>query len=181
MSNVREEAGMNSLGMLITLKNRAKSSLFWLWILNRVLIRIIPFNRPHGFRLIQVGDDFIRTTSSYRRSNHNHLRGIHACAIATVAEFSAGFLLLTKLNPTDYRLIMSRIEVEYHYQAKQRIVSESRLSDRECERKVIEPLKTGETVSITMESRVKDMSGNDIATAYTTWQIKRWDRVRTKV
>lgn len=172
---------MNGLGMLVTLKDRAKTSPFWLWVLNRALGRIIPFNRPHGFRLLEVGDDFIRTTSSYRRSNHNHVRGIHACAIATVAEFSAGFLLLTKLDPAAYRLIMSRIEVDYHYQAKQRIISESRVSDRECEEKVVEPLKTGEIVSITMESRVRDIEGNDIATACTTWQIKRWDRVRTKV
>ena len=172
---------MNSLGMLVVLKNRAKTSRFWLWVLNRALGRIIPFNRPHGFCLLEVGDDYMRTTSSYKRLNHNHVRGIHACAIATVAEFSAGFLLLTKLDPAAYRLIMSRIEVEYHYQAKERIISRSDLSDVECEEKVIKPLETGEAVSITMESRVTDISGNDIATAYTTWQIKRWDRVRSKV
>ena len=172
---------MSGLGLLITLKERAKTSSFWLWVLNRALGRIIPFNRPHGFRLIEVGDTFIRTTSPHRRSNHNHVRGIHACAIATVAEFSAGFLLLTKLDPVVYRLIMSRIEIDYHYQAKERIISESSLSDEEREEMVVKPLQDSESVSITMESRVKDISGNEIAIARTTWQIKRWDRVRTKV
>ena len=172
---------MGGLGLLVTLKDRAKTSPFWLWVLNRVLGRVIPFNRPHGFRLLEVGDTFVKTTSSYKRSNHNHVRGIHACAIATVAEFSAGFLLLTKLDPHVYRLIMSRIEVDYHYQAKQRIVSESRLSDKEREAQVIIPLQLSESVSLVIKSRVYDISGNEIASARTTWQIKRWDRVQTKI
>lgn len=43
----------------------------------------------------------------------NHVRGIHVCAIATIAEFSTGFLLLTRLDDAKYRLIMSNMELEY--------------------------------------------------------------------
>lgn len=172
---------MNGFAMLSRLSGRARHSGLALWALNLMLGRVIPFNRTHGFKIETIDDGFVRTTASYKRSNHNHVRGIHACAIATVAEFSAGFLLLMQLDPGRYRLIMSKIEVEYHYQAKKRIFSESRVSTEELKQKVLAPLQQQESTTIIIESRVVDTLGNSIATAHTSWQVKRWDRVRTKV
>ena len=172
---------MKGFDILPILTSRAKGSPLWLWVLNRVLSRTIPFNRPHGFELLEIGENFIRTTASYKRTNHNHVRGIHACAIATVAEFSAGFLLLTKLDPKRYRLIMSRIEVEYLYQAKERIFSESFLAPEVLEKAVYKPLQEKDSITIALKSEVKDFSGNEIAVASTSWQVKRWDQVRTKL
>ncbi len=172
---------MKLFDLLAPLTARAAESAFWLRVLNLVLGRVIPFNRPHGFGIEMIGEEFVRTKSRYRKANFNHIRGIHACAIATIAEFSSGFLLLTRLDPARYRLIMSKLEVEYHYQAKEDIVSESRFDHERMLAEVIEPLKSEEMVTVTMESRIFDSSGHDIALAHTTWQIKRWDRVRTKV
>ncbi|BDD88313.1 DUF4442 domain-containing protein [Desulfofustis limnaeus] len=160
---------------------RARKSAFWLWVMNLVLAWIIPFNRPHGFRIAMISENRARSAASWRRVNRNHVRGIHACAIATVAEMSAGFLLLSRLDPGRYRLIMARLEVDYSYQAKDLIVSESELSDERLLQEVIEPLRSQEKVSIRMRSEVRDRSGNEIAIAHTTWQVKRWDRVRTRV
>jgi acyl-coenzyme A thioesterase PaaI-like protein len=172
---------MKGIDTLSTLTSRAKGSSFWLWLLNRALGWTIPFNRPHGFNLIEIGDEVIRTTAPYKRANYNHVKGIHACAIATVAEFSAGFLLLTKLDPKRYRLIMSRIEVEYLYQAKEQIVSESSILPEELEEKIYKPLQEQEAITIALKSRVSDLSGNEIAVAFTTWQVKPWDQVQTKL
>lgn len=172
---------MKGIDILSALTSRAKESALWLWLLNRALGWTIPFNRPHGFNLIEIGDDVIRTTAPYKRANYNHVKGIHACAIATVAEFSAGFLLLTKIDPKRYRLIMSRIDVEYLYQAKEQIVSESSILPEELEEKIYKPLQGQESITIALKSRVSDLSGNEIAVAYTTWQVKPWDQVRTKL
>lgn len=172
---------MNVFNLLTPLTTRARKSQGWLWVLNTIIGRVIPFNRPHGFGIEAIGEDFIRTRSRYKKSNFNHIRGIHACAIATIAEFSAGFLLMTKLHPTQYRLIMSNMEVEYLYQAKDDIFSESRCSSERLDEEVVAPLNDQELVTVMMESKVVDSSGKDIALAKTTWQIKRWDVVRTKV
>lgn len=172
---------MNGFALLPKLTVRAKNSRGWLWLLNVVLSRIIPFNRPHGFVIEEITDEYLRTTAPYKRNNHNHLRGIHACAIATIAEFSGGYLLLSRLDPRRYRLIMSRIEVDYLYQAKERIVSESHLPEARLLQEIIEPLKQQEAITIRMESRIADITGNQVAVAFTTWQIKKWDRVRTKI
>ncbi len=172
---------MNGFALLPKLTVRAKGSRLWLWLLNVLLCRIIPFNCPHGFKILELGDEFLRTTAPYRRKNHNHLRGIHACAIATIAEFSGGFLLLSRLDPQKYRLIMSRIEVDYVFQAKEAIVSESRLEAERMKAEILDPLKEQESVTFRIGSRVADISGNLVAQAFTTWQVKRWDKVRTKI
>lgn len=158
---------------------KAETSGFWLFVLNRLLNRVIPFNRPHGFSVAVIGSDHIVSTAAYKRRNFNHIKGIHACAIATVAEFSAGFLLLARLDLQRYRLIMARIEVEYRYQAKQRIFSKCTVSPELIESSIIEPLRHQDQVTVDMVSEISDADGNDIARAVTTWQIKRWDRVRT--
>ena len=73
---------------------KAKRSAFWLWVLNRVHIRMVPFNIPHEFEIVELSDDRLKARIPYRRSNFNHIRGLHACASATLSEFATGFLLL---------------------------------------------------------------------------------------
>ena len=45
----------------------------------------------------------------------------------------------------------------------------------------MKPLEDAESHSIVMETLVSDRDGNLVANVHTTWQIKRWDKVRTKV
>ena len=172
---------MKALKLLPRLIALARRSPGWLRLLNFVMGRLIPFNRPHGFRIVELAEDRVVTCASYRRANHNHIRGIHACAIATVAEFSAGLLLLSCLDPGRYRLIMSRIEVDYLYQAKKDVTARTSLSDKELQDRIVGPLATAESQDIIMITEVSDSDGNMVARARTTWQIKRWDAVRTKV
>ncbi len=172
---------MNRLELLPRLIGKAKQSTLWLYVLNLLMARLIPFNRPHKFSILEISEELIRTTAPYRRSNHNHIKGIHACAIATIAEFSAGFLLLTKLDPARYRLIMAKLDADYSYQAKEDIIAEALLSTERLQQEVIAPLEEMESTTIIMTTVVRDTSGNEVAVVRTTWQVKCWEKVRTKV
>ena len=172
---------MKGIDILSRIIPKAKVSQYWLWLLNFGLSWTIPFNRPHGFKLFSVSDYRVETIAPYKSYNRNHINGIHACSIATVAEFSSGFLLLMHLDPMKYRLIMSRIEVDYLYQAKEAIISVSSIEQEILDNQVVGPLKQGESATIELQSMVRDFSGNEIATASTTWQVKKWDRVRTTI
>ncbi len=167
--------------LLSFLMARAGKSAFWLHVLNLLLSRTIPFNGPHKFRIIEINAEKISTFAPYRRSNFNHIKGIHACAIATAAEFSAGFLLLTNLDPGQYRLIMSKLDAEYFYQAKKDIVASTQLSEERLHKGVLLPLADREATTIEMKTVVRDVAENTVAEVKTTWQVKRWNRVRTKV
>ena len=159
----------------------AKNSKFGLWKLNFSLFRIIPFNKPHGIKLKRITDNSIETIITYKRKNLNHIRGIHACGLATAAEFASGFLLLTRLNSKKYRLIMESIEMTYHYQAKSNVTAQFSLNDEWLEENILSPLKEKDVVFIKCQIELYDSKENHIATGFTNWQIKDWEKVKTKI
>lgn len=159
---------------------KAKHSAFWLWVLNMALPRVVPFNGPHRFRVMEISDHYLKTQLPYRRSNFNHIRGLHACALATISEFVTGFLLLSRLDMSQYRLIMQRIEMDYHYQGKMNAFAEFRISPDWLQQQIIDPLKSQEAVVIPCEVKIHDEKGNHLTTGKVFWQIKAWSKVRTK-
>lgn len=170
---------MNAMAALPGLLRRARGSRFWLAVLNRLLWRVIPFNRPHRVRIERLAAGEVHTVAPYRRASFNHLKGTHACAIATVAEFSSGLLLLSLLDPARYRLIMARLEIDYRYQAKTDITAVTRMSQAELEAQVLVPLQDRDVQFLTLPTRVHDRDGQLVAEAVITWQVKAWSRVRT--
>src|SRR6185369_5949672 len=159
---------------------KAKASSFYLWILNWSFDRMIPFNRPHSFRIIEIGDHHVRTRLPYKTKNLNHLKGLHACALATLTEITGGFIFVTQLDPTKYRIILKKLEVDYLYQGKTDAFGEFRITDRWMEEKVINPLKSSESVEVVSEVNIMDGKGNQLTQGRATWQIKGWDKVKTK-
>jgi acyl-coenzyme A thioesterase PaaI-like protein len=159
---------------------KARHSGFYLWLLNKLLDRMIPFNRPHGFKVISIGDNSLKTLLPYRTKNFNHIRGLHACALATISEFTTGFLLISKLDGKKYRLIMQRLEMDYHYQGKMDAVAEFSLPIEWMESQIYSPLKTNESVVVNCQIKIHDIKGNHLTTGNVFWQIKDWTRVKTK-
>jgi len=85
---------------------KAQHSKFHKWVLNLALYRMIPFNKPHGFKVLQISDQEVRTFIPYKRKNFNHIRGLHATALATLSEFTTGLLLLNVLGSKNFRIIL---------------------------------------------------------------------------
>jgi acyl-coenzyme A thioesterase PaaI-like protein len=160
---------------------KAKHSSFYRRILNALLDRMVPFNSPHKFRIMEIGDFHLKTLIPYRRKNLNHIKGLHACALATVSEFTTGFMLLSKLDAKKYRLIMKRLEMEYHYQGKVDAVATFSISEDWLKESIYDPLKEQESVVIPCEVKIFDIQNNHLTTGNVYWQIKDWQKVKTKV
>jgi acyl-coenzyme A thioesterase PaaI-like protein len=163
------------------LVEKAKRSPLYLKFLNWGLYRMIPFNAPHGFEIAEIHDWEIKTVLPYIRKNMNHIRGIHACAMATVSEFTSGLMLITKLPSTKYRLILQRLEMAYHYQGKMRAFGTFKISEEWLHQQVIVPLQTQDAVLVPCVVNIHDRKGNHLSTATVYWQIKEWSKVKTKV
>lgn len=159
----------------------AKASKFGLWKLNVGLSYMIPFNKPHKIKIQTIEENKVTTIIPYKRKNFNHIKGIHACGMATAAEFASGFLLLTKLGAKKYRLIMQSLEMNYVYQAKTDIVAHFECTDQWIEDKIKEPLRGNESVMVKCEIKLFDTNENHVATGYTNWQIKDWSKVKTQL
>jgi acyl-coenzyme A thioesterase PaaI-like protein len=160
---------------------KAKNSSFYMRVLNWSLNRMIPFNKPHDFTVIGISDNHLKTRIPYIRKNFNHIRGLHACALATLSEFTTGFLLVTRLDGKKYRLIMQRLEMEYHYQGKMDAFAEFRIPDNWISTSIEGPLKTQESVVVVCEVLIHDARGNHLTTGKVHWQVKDWSKVKTKV
>lgn len=160
---------------------KAKRSPFYRRLLNWSLNRMVPFNKPHGFRVLKVGDYSLKTFIPYRKANFNHIRGLHACALATLSEFTTGFLLVSKLDAAKYRLIMQRLEMDYHYQGKMSATAEFAASEEWFNETIYEPLNRQDAIVVQCVVKIHDEKGNHLTTGKVFWQIKNWSKVRTKV
>ena len=165
---------------LLFIFQKAKHSKFFLWLLNAALWRAIPFNKPHKIKITAVHEDGVSIRLPYRRKNLNHLKGIHACALATMAEYTSGVSLLTTIG-SEFRLIMKTISVTYHYQAKMDVITTLKLDKHLTEEKIRTPLLSADAVLFENTIEVYDLLTNHICTAAVQWQIKKWEKVKTDV
>lgn len=147
--------------------------------LDKILRVGIPFNAPHGFNIRKITDDEVKIIVPDRKLNHNHLSGIHACAIATVGEFCAGLSLLKSFGISKYRLILSELNVKYTYQGRTELEGfcSPRQIDVELVRKNLEEHGKYLQELLTI---VRDRRGNEVARVTTVWQLKNWEQVRTR-
>jgi len=159
---------------LISHPNRAN-----LILLNKTFMLGIPFNAPHGFKITEIGPEKTVVCLPNRKLNHNHLGGVHACAIATAGEFSAGLTLLALFGMSRCRLIMSELNVVYTYQGRTDLLATCERSQIDAE--AMESALQGEGKFVQkMQTILKDKANNQVAIVTTTWQIKVWEKVKTK-
>ena len=158
----------------------AGKSKFALWKLNFALLRGIPFNKPHNLEVIGISGHETVVRYPYQSSNLNHIKGLHACGLATAAEYAAGLTLLAKLGASKYRFILESLEMKYHYQGRKDAIAKCRVDKERLRKEVIEPLATDDATYIKCEAQVYDVDGNHLSTGTSTWQIKRWEKVKTQ-
>jgi acyl-coenzyme A thioesterase PaaI-like protein len=157
------------------LLNKANESTFYKWLANFVLSIVIPFNGKHSLSITLINGNSISVTLPYIRRNKNHVNGIHACALATLCEYTSGLVLSKAFSPHDYRIILKDIEVNYHFQAKMKVNATYNIPEDEI-------LQLKETISRNDFAlklcyvEVYDTDKNHICTGKIHWQIKPWSK-----
>lgn len=167
--------------MIGPLIDKAQKSAYHRWILNRVLWWKIPFNNPHRIEIIKVEEDAITMLLPYRRSNKNHINGMHACALATLCEYISGISLARVIDVKKYRFILQKLEITYKYQAKKQVTARLSIPERWINDEVIIPLQKTGTIVKELNIELFDNAGNLICIGNPVWQIKTWESVKTKI
>ncbi|KAA5534656.1 DUF4442 domain-containing protein [Taibaiella lutea] len=158
---------------------KARKSSFHLWLLNAGLLHAVPFNKPHGIKIVEINDDGVLVKAKNVRNNQNHIKSIHACLLATLCEYVSGLSLLTALNPKEYRIILKNIQMTYHYQAKTDVFAAFGLTDKFLNEEIITPLQQEAAIFKEFTVEVYDEAKNHICTGLINWQIKAWKHVKT--
>jgi len=156
-----------------------KKTIYQKPLLNQFISKFIPFNGPHGFKVLQM-DETVQIKIPYKRKNMNHVKGIHACAIATLGELCAGFSMMKHIPVDRYRFIMSNLSVEYFFQGKTDLLGQASLDSKEIEM-ILQKLKSADSAYIEILSKITDIEGNHVANVTSKWQLKDWKEVKLKV
>lgn len=165
------------MAFLESMIRRASNSGFHLKLLNFYLRFLIPFNGPHGVKVAQISPQKVQIRLPYITPNLNHLRGQHACALALAAELSSGILLLQHFPPSEYRLVMQKLTVEYGRQGRGNAVALSDLALQPAFDAARAELDATGRAALAMAAEVREdaAAGEELCRAELIWQLKRWD------
>ena len=151
-----------------------------LLILQKVINNRISFNASHKFKFIELSQEITILVAPFIRANKNHLGGVHACAIATVGEYTAGLCLVKNFGLYEYRIIMEELQVSYIKQATGAVSAKARFS-KDLKAKIIKDVATNSQSSFELTSRIENTQGEEVANVTTKWQLKDWKKVTFKV
>ena len=147
--------------------------------LDNLMRLAIPFNAPHGFKFTKLTSEEVQISVPNFKLNHNHLGGMHACAIATLGEFCAGMTLVKQLGMTRYRLILAELSVKYHLQGRTSLRGVAHLSPARAQ-ELKEQLTQEEKVLFEHNTEIYNRHDEKIADVRTVWQVKDWQKVQLK-
>jgi acyl-coenzyme A thioesterase PaaI-like protein len=133
------------------------------WIFSKFISRLIPYTGTISPFVREVGPGFAEVSIKDCRRNRNHLRSIHAVAIANLGEFTTGLALHFALDAHG-RAILTRLETEYHKKARGEIVASARLAQL--------PINQGLNI---VTAVVSDKSNSTVATVKAFWLVDRKD------
>lgn len=167
---------LDKASILESLMVGASTSSTKLYLLNQSLAHLIPFNQPHRVKILAVTEEEVLTTLPFLKRNKNHLGGLHACALAALGEFTAGVLILRNLGFSRYRLIMSELKAEYHYQGRASAYARATLPRKELQDRIVRHLDEGEHADYLSVTEVVDDEQRLLCTVSAQWQIKEWSK-----
>ena len=157
---------------------RAETSSLHLWILNKLLLHVIPFNRPHGLKVVKTSRTHEDVSLPFRKQNQNHVGGLHACALATCAEYSAGLLLLYNFRPDQYRLLLKKLDISFERQARAGVMARCTIEANQL-LALNENLTDNGSTFISLSVEVRDNQNEVVCRLQVDWQIKLWEQVRS--
>jgi acyl-coenzyme A thioesterase PaaI-like protein len=159
---------------------RAETSSLHLWILNKLLLHVIPFNRPHGLKVLHISRTHVDVSLPFRIQNQNHVGGLHACALATCAEYSAGLLLLYNFRPDQHRLLLKRLDITFERQARAGVMARCVIEPNQFAL-LNEKLTRDGSTFVSLPVEVRDKQDELVCRLQVDWQIKRWEQVRSQL
>ena len=130
------------------------------WLFSRLLGRFVPYTGTLGacIEVLEPGHCVVRLRD--RRQVRNHLRSVHAMALANLGEMATGLALMNSL-PDNARGILKGFNVEYLKKARGSLVAECR-----CD---IPGSNTERDVDVLCE--IRDTGGDVVTLARAQWLI----------
>jgi acyl-coenzyme A thioesterase PaaI-like protein len=134
------------------------------WLFSRAVGRVAPYSGSIGARVESLEPGRAVLSLRDRRRVRNHLRSVHAIALANLGELTSGLAAMSAL-PRGVRGIPDRIEIDYLKKARGRLTATGTASIPP----VTEPITTEAVADI------RDAAGDVVATVRVRWRLERVD------
>ena len=130
------------------------------WLFSRLVGFVIPYTGSMKPLVDHIEPGHAVVYLPDRRRVRNHLRSVHAIALANVAEFTTGLATLTGIPP-DSRAILIELQITYHIKARGRLRSV-------CNS---QPPNSSQEQAVAVDASIYDESGECVANATVTWLV----------
>lgn len=141
--------------------------------LAKALDLTVPFNFGLGIEIEKLTPDEVVLRAPDRRKRRNHVGSAHACFLALLSEYPAGLLIAQLYSFKKYRIIISKLEIEYFKQGR------GILRGIAHKPETLPPFTDGEAF-LDMKTEIVNVKNECVSICKTHWQIKEWDKVRKK-
>ena len=129
-------------------------------VFSRLVGRTAPYTGTIKARVENLEPGFARCRLKDRRGIRNHLRSIHAIALANFIEETTGLAMVSAV-PQGMRGIVVHIEIDYMKKARGEL-------EAECQAPQVTP---GESNDYIVETQVKNSAGDVVASGRVHWRI----------
>jgi acyl-coenzyme A thioesterase PaaI-like protein len=130
------------------------------WLFSRLIRISVPYSASVRPQVQIVEPGHARVAIRDRHAVRNHLRSVHAIALANVGELASGLAMTTALPPS-VRGIVVRLRIEYVKKASGTLIAEST-----C---VIPAVTADEDHDF--ETTITDAAGDVVARVIATWRL----------
>jgi len=146
---------------LVKMWNKLGNSVVGRKVFNFMLGRIVPYSGNIKAEVLELGDGKVTIAMKDRRAVRNHLKSIHAIALANLGELASGMAMFSKVSNST-RAIVVDLEIKYVKKARGRLVATGRANPPSI---IDSPIKS------IVEAEIKDAEGDVVATIKVHWLL----------
>jgi acyl-coenzyme A thioesterase PaaI-like protein len=123
------------------------------WMLNRSLGKVVPFVGTAGLQFLKLEPGRVELHINNRKHVQNHIHGVHAAAMALLAETATGFVVGMSI-PDDKLPLIKSMKIDYTKRAEGGLTAVATLTDEQ-----ISQIQTTDKGDVTVNVKVVDESG----------------------